>query len=139
MAFKSMQEFKEHTKGLNKKQLKEFLDNLSDEEQQIIIDDVILQHKVHYTFKDDDFIDYTDDEEELNRRILAIKETISNYSQEDLDYSKESLLNPYILKVLAHCIKDPSIDLDTIRLNDLITNWLGKLEILCRNEISVGV
>ena len=134
MRFKSMQEFKEKTKNLNKEQLKKFLDSLSDDEQQVIKDEIILQHKIHYTFKDDDFTDYTDDENELNERVIDIEDTIKSYKQEDLDYTIESLLNPYILRVLAHCIKDTSQDLDADRLNDLIRNYNKINDFINSNE-----
>lgn len=123
MTFKDMQEFKEKTKGLNKDQLKEFLDNLTEDEQDVIRQAIIMQHKIHYTFKDDDFTDYTEDEDELNKRVIDIEDAIKSYKQEDLDYTIESLLNPYILRVLAHCIKDTNKDLDADRLNDLIRNY----------------
>ena len=123
MTFKDMQEFKEKTKGLNKDQLKEFLDNLTEDEQDVIRQAIIMQHKIHYTFKDHDFTDYTEDEDELNKRVIDIEDAIKSYKQEDLDYTIESLLNPYILRVLAHCIKDTNKDLDADRLNDLIRNY----------------
>ena len=123
MRFKTMDEFKEQTKGFNEKQLKEFLDTLTDDEQQVISDEIILQHKIHFTFKDDDFTDYTEDENELNKRVIDIEDAIKSYKQEDLDYTIESLLNPYILRVLAHCIKDTDKDLDADRLNELISNY----------------
>ena len=121
MAFKSMQEFKEQTKGLNEKQLKEFLDNLSDDEQAIINIAIDIQHRVNYIFRDDDYTDYTDDEQELNERMETIKNAINGLNKEDLYYTKESLTeNNYILRVLAHCIKDTDRDLDADRLNTLI-------------------
>lgn len=124
MAFKSMQEFKEQTKGLNEKQLKEFLDNLSDDEQAIINIAIDIQHRVNYIFRDDDYTDYTDDEQELNERMETIKNAINGLNKEDLYYTKESLTeNNYILRVLAHCIKDTDRDLDADRLNTLIDRY----------------
>ena len=123
MTFKNMQEFKEKTKGLNQKQLKEFLDNLTEDEQDVIRQAIKMQHKINYTFKDDDFTDYTEDDDELNKRVIDIEDAIKSYKQEDLDYTIESLSNPYILRVLAHCIKDTNKDLDADRLNDLIRNY----------------
>ena len=123
MAFKNMSEFKEKTKGFTKEQLKDFLDNLTEEEQNIIKQEIIMRHKINYTFLDDNFKDYTEDENELNERIANIEETIKGYKQEDLEYTIDSLLNPYILRVLAHCIKDTDKDLDPKRLNDLIYNY----------------
>ena len=123
MRFTNMQEFKEVTKDLNKKQLNEFLDSLSDDEQDVIKQDIIMRHKVRFTFINDDFTDYTDDENELNERMVDIENAINSYSQEALWYTKESITNPYILKVLAHCIKDTTRDLDAERVNELIGNY----------------
>lgn len=123
MRFKSMQEFKEYAKGFSEKELNDLLDNLSDEEKQVVQDAFILQHKVHFTFLDDDFTDYTDDEKELNKRVKDLEDAINNYKDSDLWYTKESILNPYILYVLAHCIKDTTRDLDEDRLNKLIGNY----------------
>ena len=120
---KTMQEFNEKTKDFNEEQLKDFLSTLSDEEKEIIRQGIIMDRKVHYTFRDDDLSDYTEDEDELNERMEAIQNAIVSYSQDDLYFTKESLLNPYILKVLAHCIKDPSNELTTRRLNNLIDEY----------------
>lgn len=120
---KTIQEFREKTKGLNEKQLKDFLDKLSDDEKDLITQEIIKQHKINFTFLDDDYTDYTEDEDELNERIENIKTAINSYNQSDLYYTKESLLNPYILNVLAHCIKDTNKDLDADRLNELIGNY----------------
>ena len=121
-------------KGLNKEQLNEFLDSLSDDEQQVIKDYIIMQHKVNYTFKDDDFSDYTEDEKELKERIESIKEAIESYSTNDLYYTKESIESPYILNVLAHCIKDTYNDLDAERLNELIGNYNRINEFINNND-----
>jgi len=120
---KSIQDFKEKTKDLDTEQIKEFINTLSDEEQEILTQAVIMDRKVSYTFKDDDFSDYTEDEDELNERMGAIQEAIASYNTDDLYYTKESLYNPYILKVLAHCIKDPNKDLTPRRLNSLIDEY----------------
>lgn len=120
---KTIQELNEKTKGFTKEQLKKFLDDLSEEEKKALNESLIIQHKINYVFKDDDFVDYTEDENELKERMSAIKETISNYNQKDLYYTKESIYNPYILNVLAHCIKDTTKDLDEERLNHLIDKY----------------
>ena len=120
---KTMQDFKEKTKGLTKEQLSDFIDNLSDDEQNDIKQAILEQHKVHYVFSDDDFTDYTEDEKELNERMEIIKEAISSYNQDDLYYTKDSLYNPYILRVLAYCIRNTDNDLDTRRLNTLIDRY----------------
>lgn len=120
---KTMQDFKEKTKGLTKEQLSDFIDNLSDDEQNVIKQAILEQHKVHYVFSDDDFTDYTEDEKELNERMEIIKEAISSYNQDDLYYTKDSLYNPYILRVLAYCIRNTDNDLDTRRLNTLIDRY----------------
>ena len=119
----TLKEHKEKLKNLNEEEIKQYIDNLTDDDKNFIKQLVITQHKVNYVFKDDDFIDYTDDEEELNQRIENIKNTINSYKQEDLYYTKESLLNPNILKVLAYCIKNTENDLDPIRLNELISRY----------------
>ena len=119
----SLKEFKEKTKNFNSEQLDKYLKSLSEEEQDEIVNAIIMQHKVNYTFKNDDFSDYTEDEEELNERIENIKQAILSYNQEDLWYTKESMTNPYILKVLAHCIKDTDRDLSPRLLNELISNY----------------
>lgn len=123
MRFKTMQEFSELTKDLSEKEREKFLNNLSEDEHQVIKDEIIKQHKIHFTFKDDDFTDYTEDEKELKERAETIKQAISSYRQDELYYTKESLYNPYILDILAHCIKDTDKDLDEDRLNDLIGNY----------------
>ena len=120
---KTMQDFKEKTKGLTKDQLSDFIDNLSDDEQNVIKQAILEQHKVHYVFSDDDFTDYTEDEKELNERMEIIKEAISSYNQDDLYYTKDSLYNPYILRVLAYCIRNTDNDLGTRRLNTLIDRY----------------
>lgn len=120
---KTMQDFKEKTKGLTKDQLSDFIDNLSDDEQDVIKQAILEQHKVHYVFSDDDFTDYTEDEKELNERMEIIKEAISSYNQDDLYYTKDSLYNPYILRVLAYCIRNTDNDLGTRRLNTLIDRY----------------
>ena len=120
---KTMQDFKEKTKGLTKEQLSNFIDNLSDDEQDVIKQAILEQHKVHYVFSDDDFTDYTEDEKELNERMEIIKEAISSYNQDDLYYTKDSLYNPYILRVLAYCIRNTDNDLGTRRLNTLIDRY----------------
>jgi hypothetical protein len=83
----------------------------------------IMKYKINYVFKDDDFTDYTEDEEEIKERIEAIKNAIISYDDDKLNYTKDSLLNPYILEVLAHCIKDVNKDLDPYLLNSLIYNY----------------
>lgn len=120
---KTMQDFKEKTKGLTKDQLSDFIDNLSDDEQDVIKQAILEQHKIHYVFSDDDFTDYTEDEKELNERMEIIKEAISSYNQDDLYYTKDSLYNPYILRVLAYCIRNTDNDLGTRRLNTLIDRY----------------
>lgn len=117
------QEFNEKIKDLDEEQLKKFLKGLSDKERDEITQAIIMEHKVKYTFRDDDFSDYTEDEDELNERMENITTAINSYDQDDLYYTKESLLNPYILKVLAHCIKNPNRDLGTRRLNNLIDDY----------------
>lgn len=123
MRFSNIQEFKEYTKDLTKKQLDDLLNNLSDDEQDVITQAIIVQHKVRFTFIDDDFTDYTEDEDELNERALNIENAINSYNTQDLWYTKESITNPYILKILAHCIKDTNRDLDAERVNDLISKY----------------
>ena len=123
MRFSNMQEFTEYTKGLTKKQLDDLLNNLSDDEQDVITQAIIVQHKIRFTFIDDDFTDYTEDEDELNERALNIKNAINSYNTQELWYTKESITNPYILKILAHCIKDTNRDLDAERVNDLISKY----------------
>ena len=123
MRFSNMQEFKEYTKDFTKKQLDDLLNNLSDDEQDVITQAIIVQHKVRFTFIDDDFTDYTEDEDELNERALNIENAINSYNTQDLWYTKESITNPYILKILAHCIKDTNRDLDAERVNDLISKY----------------
>ena len=120
---KTMQEFKEKTKGLNQEQVKAFIDNLSEQEQEIITQAIIKQHIINYVFKDDDFKDYTEDESELKERIETIKTAINNYRQDDLYHEKETLLNPIFLDILAYCIKNTDRDLDANRLNDLFYRY----------------
>lgn len=83
----------------------------------------IMQDKVKYVFMDDDFSDYTEDENELNERIENLTSAISSYNASKLYFTKDSILNPYILRVLAHCIKDTDNDLDEDRLNELTDNY----------------
>lgn len=123
MRFSNMQEFTEYTKGLTKKQLDDLLNNLSDDEQDVITQAIIVKHKIRFTFIDDDFTDYTEDEDELNERALNIEKAINSYNTQELWYTKESITNPYILKILAHCIKDTNRDLDAERVNDLISKY----------------
>lgn len=120
---KNINDFKEKTKGLTEEQIQELFTTLSDEEKGVIKEAVNMQHKINYVFKDDDFVDYTEDEKELKERMRDIEEAISMYKSEDLNYTKESVTNPYILKVLAHCIKYTDIDLDEDRLNELIKRY----------------
>lgn len=109
--------------NLNKKQIDEILNNLTPDEIAEITEFIDRLHKIHYVFKDDDFSDYTEDENEINERANDIYNAINGYKQEDLDYTKESILNPYLLKILATCIKDTSRDLGEDRLNELIRNY----------------
>lgn len=119
----TLKELKQNLKRLNRDKQIEFINNLSKEDAIDLKQEITLLHKVHYVFKDDDFTDYTDDEKELKIRIQDIKEAIESYEQDELDYTKESLVNPYILNVLAHCIKNTDKDLDPYRLNELIDNY----------------
>lgn len=122
--FKDFKDFKEKTKGLNKDQLNEVLDTLTDDERNWIILNIDIEHKVNYVFSDDDFIDYTEDDQELKERMEVIREAINSFNQDDLYYTKESLADNYIiLRVLAHCIKDTDRDLDEGRLNTLISRY----------------
>ena len=133
MRFKNMQELKEIIKDLDEKQKKDFMNNLSDEEEQVFKDEIIVQHKVRFTFIDDDFADYTDDDDELDKRVIDIEDAINSYDQESLWYTKESLNNPYIIRILAHCIKDTYKDLDPERLNDLIGKY-NKINEFIKND-----
>lgn len=119
----TLQEIREKTKKMSSDELKKYGKNMPKEDQELIDSIINMQKKINYTFKNDDFADYTEDEEEIKERIKNIEQTIKSYSQEDLDYTKDSLLNPYILEVLAHCIKDTYKDLSPSRLNELIDNY----------------
>ena len=131
----TLQEFNNKVKDLKtKKDRDNFINNMTQEEQDVITDLIIEQHKIHYTFKDDDFRDYTEDEDELKERILTISEAINSYNQSELYYTKESMLNPYILRILAHCIKDVNQDLGEDRLNDLIREYNKINDFINNNE-----
>ena len=133
--FKDFNDFREKTKGLNKDQLNEVLDNLTEDERDWIKIHINLMHKVNYVFRDDDFIDYTDDEKELNERMEVIQEAINNYNQDELDYTIESITNNFhILRTLAYCIKDTDRDLDERRLNTLISRYNRINEFILSDE-----
>lgn len=110
-------------KDLDKDKQKKAIENLSEQEQEAFNELMRGQIRINYVFKDDDRADYTEDVDELKERCEAIKNAIDSYNTQDLWYTKESITNPYILQVLAHCIKDTDKDLDVERINELIGNY----------------
>ena len=120
----TLKEFNDKVKTLKTdKEKQDFLDSMTQEELDVITNLIIEQHKIRFTFINDDFSDYTEDENEINERIINISDAIKSYNQDRLYYTKDSILNPYILRILAHCIKDVNRDLDEQRLNELIREY----------------
>lgn len=82
------------------------------------------QYFIHNMLYSEEEANYTEDEEEIKRRIEVIKNDINNdFNEDDLLTSKEALLNhDYFLNLIAHFIKgeyDP-VNFDEDRLNELI-------------------
>lgn len=134
-AYKITSDFRNRVKDLKEKEQSKAIDNATDKENEAFNEVIKAQIKINYVFKDDDKRDYTEDIKELKERTKIISEAISSYNQGDLDYTKESLIdNPFILQVLAHCIKDTDNDLDEDRLNDLISRYNAINDFIYNNK-----
>ena len=122
-AYTIVNNVKDKVKGLSEEEQKKALDNLTEDEALAFKEVIRQQIKINYVFIDDDRADYTEDIEELKERCESIKEAIYSYDKQDLWYTQESITTPYILQVLAHCIKDTNKDLDAERVNELIGRY----------------
>ena len=78
-------------------------------------------------FYTEELENYTDDEKEIQERKEQLKNVITNFNQNNLDYLIESILNDNkLLSLIARCIKGDNnpITFNEERLNNLISQYI---------------
>jgi hypothetical protein len=79
---------------------------------------------------------YTEDEEEIQKRIAQLKLDIEEYNQEELYFKKDAIINnTFLMRILAHALPDGTdYYLTTTMLNRITQNYNDYVRVFENNE-----